>query len=107
MRAGRERRPSVASARVVQPLRAIRMLACSRRCLSAICPEHTRTARRKCSEQRRPQAGRGQELGNTAVRRMRRAGRVGDAGRRGRTSVRAHTRYEVVVVNELEVHVEA
>ena len=59
--------------------------------LGAVSPEHARAARRKCGEQRRPQAGRGQELGNTAVRRMRRAGRVGDAGRRGRTSVRAHT----------------
>ena len=63
---------------------------CPLAAVSAVCPEHTRAARRKCNEQRHPKAGSGQELGDTAVQRRRRARGVGDAGRRGRTSLRAH-----------------
>ena len=60
------------------------------RLLGAVSPEHARAARRKCGEQRRPQSGRGQEPDDTAVRRRRRACGAGDAGRRGRTSLKEH-----------------
>ena len=110
MRAGRERRPPVASARVVQPLRAIRMMACSRLAVSSrsVLSTHGRRGVSAASSgARKPDAGRSPaprlcDAGGG------RAGQATPGGADAPHSEHTHTRsYKVVVVNELEVNVEA
>ena len=75
------------------------------RLLGAVSPEHARAARRKCGEQRRPQAGRGQEP-RLCDAGGGRAGQATPGGADAPHSEHTHS-YKVVVVNELEVNVEA
>ena len=108
MRAGRERRPPVASAGVVQPLRAIRMMACSRLAVlsRSVLSTHGRRGVSAASRgARKPDAG-----GSPAPRLCDagggRAGQATPGGADAPHSEHTHS-YKVVVVNELEVNVEA
>ena len=105
---GRERCPSVASDGAAQPLHAIRTLACSRLAFSAPSLLSTRGRRgvsAASSGARKPDAG------SSPTTRLCGAG----GGRAGRATPggadaphsKSTRSYEVVVVNELEVHVEA
>ena len=109
VRAGRERRPSVASARVVQPLRAIAACWRARVAVSArsVLSTHGRRGGSAASSgARKPDAGRSSATRLCGVCGGQ-AGWATPGGADAPQSEHTHTRYEVVVVNKLEVHVEA
>ena len=106
---GRERCPSVASDGAAQPLHAIRTLACSRLAFSAPSLLSTRGRRgvsAASSGARKPDAGRSSATRLCGVCGGQ-AGWATPGGADAPQSEHTHTRYEVVVVNKLEVHVEA
>ena len=105
---GRERCPSVASDGAAQPLHAIRTLACSRLAFSAPSLLSTRGRRgvsAASSGARKPDAGRSPTTRLCGAG----GGRAGRATPGGADAPHSKSTrsYEVVVVNELEVHVEA
>ena len=106
--AGRERCPSVASDGAAQPLHAIRTLACSRLAFSAPSLLSTRGRRgvsAASSGARKPDAGRSPTTRLCGAG----GGRAGRATPGGADAPHSKSTrsYEVVVINELEVHVEA